>query len=131
MSFLDLFRRKKPPVFDLTAQAYSQWLRAQRPPFHWFMAQTAEDREALASMGQDHADAAAVSIGYAVADPAAAEAGKEALNGSVDAEAGLVEMLAQRAMQKILAGVKSAPPQQQAQPRPAAPPMRMRGTNRR
>lgn len=130
MSFLDMFRRKKPPVVDLTNEAYGQWIRAQRPPFLWFMAQTREDREAMALIGDGLTKDFATAIGYAVAYPEAADAGRRALEGDVDAEVELVEMIAQRTMQKILASA----PQRAPQPPAAAPkraPMRMGGTGRK
>jgi len=130
MSFLDMFRRKKPPVVDLTNEAFGQWIRAQRPPFLWFMAQTREDREAMAMLGDEYAVSMAVQIGYAVANPEAADATQEATAGNVEGEAALVEMLARRAVQKILASA----PQRAPQPPAAAPkraPMRMGGTGRK
>ena len=126
MSFLDLFRRKKPPVADLTNEAFGQWIRAQRPPFQWFMAQTREDREAMAMLGDEYAVSMAVQIGYAVANPEAADATQKAIGGNSDGEADLVEMLARKAVQKILA---SAP--QPAAAAPKRPPMRMGGTGRK
>ena len=126
MIFLDLFRRKKPPVVDLTNEAFGQWIRAQRPPFPWFMAQTREDREAMAMLGDEYAVSMAVQIGYAVANPEAADATQKAIGGNADGEADLVEMLARKAVQKILA---SAP--QPAAAAPKRPPMRMGGTGRK
>lgn len=127
MNILAWFHRK--PVFDLTADAYGQWVRAFRPPFHWFMAQAAEDREALATIGDGYVQSVAIGIGYAVANPAAAEAGVAASGGAAEGDIGLVEMLAQKAIQKIIAGQPR--PTQAAPQRPPQPPMQMRGTGRK
>ena len=38
---------------DLTNDAYRRWLRAHRPPFQWFMEQTEQTQEGLASLGDE------------------------------------------------------------------------------
>ena len=48
-----IFRRKLPEV-DLTEDAYARWLRAQSPPFEWFLGQAPEVQETLASLGDDY-----------------------------------------------------------------------------
>jgi|SRR5688572_1613859 len=39
---------------DLVAGAYRRWLRAQRPPFEWFMVQDEDSQEWMAMLGDQY-----------------------------------------------------------------------------
>lgn len=55
------FRRKAPPI-TLTNDAYVRWLRAQRPPFEWFLELGELEQEQLAQHGDDQWAAVAEAI---------------------------------------------------------------------
>ena len=105
---MTFWRRK--PLPELTNAAYQRWLRAQRPPFQWFLERTEIEQEHLAQMGDEHAQDFALAVGYAVRDPEVAEAGVAAAQGDMAGEEALARRLAATFAQRI---------QQQ---RPAAPP---------
>lgn len=75
-----MFRRKpKPIVVDLTNEAYSRWLRAGAPqPIAWFLNLHPEQQAQCAILGDEHYQDLAIAVGYAIADPALAEASIEA-----------------------------------------------------
>jgi len=56
-----MFKRKLP---ELTNEAFSRWLRAQRPPWEWFLTQPELIQEQLAILGDEYV----FEIGQAVAD---------------------------------------------------------------
>lgn len=116
---------RKQPEADLTTEAYAQWLRAGRPPLFWFMAQADDQREAMARLGDELEQARAIAIGYAVRDPIGAENGTAMAAGSADAEAEMVQRLAERAVGGILSRI----PKPEAPPKPKPPVMR--GTGRK
>lgn len=45
---------KKPDEVELTSEIYGQWLRAQRPPWQWFLRQPAMIQEGLALEGDEY-----------------------------------------------------------------------------
>lgn len=45
---------KKPDEVELTSAVYSAWLRAQRPPWQWFLRQPPMIQEGLALEGDDY-----------------------------------------------------------------------------
>lgn len=55
------FRRKAQPI-QLTNDAYVRWLRAQRPPFEWFLELGELEQEQLAQHGDDQWAAVAETI---------------------------------------------------------------------
>ena len=75
---------RKIPEVELTTEAYGWWLRAQRPPLIWFLGQSKADQENMAEMGQEYTEDICVALGYAIANPRAAEAG---LDGDTNPEA--------------------------------------------
>lgn len=104
-----MFFRSKPPEVDLTGDAFDRWLRAQRPPWLWFLAQDAEVQESLALKGDDHAADLALAIGYAVKDPELAEAGMAAAEDP-DAEVVLAQRIAADAIRRRLEGGSASAP---------------------
>ena len=102
-----MFRRKKAP--ELTNDAYRRWLRAQRPPLALFLGLSELEQEALAELGDEHAADFAVAVGYAVADPQAADAGVSAAQGDAAGDESLALRLAEGLAQK-LAGRTPPPP---------------------
>jgi len=95
---------------DLTNEAYSRWLRACRPDLVWFLSQAEDVQEQLAILGDDYVQDVCIGIGYAVSNPAAAEAGTKTSAGSMDAEVDLVQQLAAAAVRKMVGAHPSAPP---------------------
>ena len=89
-----------PPEVELTASAYSRWLRAQRPPMPWFLGQDEQTQEALAKIGVDHEQDRCIAIGYAIQNPSAVDAALNPTN--VDAEAGLLQQIAAATVRKVL-----------------------------
>ena len=80
------FKKKLP---ELTNDVYAMWLRAQRPPWEWFLRQPELVQAQLAIIGDDYTEDQAVAIGAAVRNPVAAAAGA----GDEDAEEALAIML--------------------------------------
>ena len=81
-----MFKRKTPPP-DVTNANYGQWVRAQCPPFDWFMRQPELIQEQLALIGDEYQQDLCVGIGYAVADPSVADAGLDAADNPESEEA--------------------------------------------
>lgn len=48
------FRRPQPRVRLDGTPAYSRWLRAQRPPWEWFMSLDADEQKHVADLGDEH-----------------------------------------------------------------------------
>lgn len=113
-----MFFRRKTPAPELTNEAYARWLRAQRPPFAMFLGMSELEQEALARLGDESLQDFAVAIGYAVADPRAADAGISAAQGDTGAEETLARRLAAAFAAKLTA--KAPPP-----PAPAGTPTSM------
>lgn len=114
-----MFFRKKQPAPELTNDAYHRWLRAHRPPFTFFLGLSQVEQEALACIGDDHAQEMIEAHALAVANPRALEAGlavRDAEAGDVDAEESLARTLASAFVAKIKrkAAEPAAPPQQAA-----------------
>lgn len=106
-----MFKRKQPPP-DVTNESFSQWLRAIHPPFDWFMRQPGLIREQLAILGDQWAQDLCVGIGYAVADPALADAGLDAAENPESEE-----VLIRRVAAKLVGGmVGGGKPEEPAQP---------------
>jgi hypothetical protein len=94
-----MFSKKKLP--DLTNEGYERWLRAQRPPFDWFLALSEVEQEQMALMGDAHMQDLAIALGYAIRDPEAADAGMSAMQGDASAEATLATKIAQGFASKL------------------------------
>jgi hypothetical protein len=107
-----MFSKKRLP--DLTNEAYERWLRAQRPPFEWFLRLSEVEQEQLAMLGDAHAQDFAVACGYAIRDPEAADAGMSALQGDDEAEATLAMKMAQGFASKLM---QMQQPQEPPRPR--------------
>lgn len=107
-----MFWTKRRP--DLTNEAYERWLRAQRPPFEWFLRLSEVEQEQLAMLGDAHAQDFAVACGYAIRDPETADAGMSALQGDDNAEATLAMKMAQGFASKLMQ--MQEPQQRAAQP---------------
>lgn len=95
------FRSQPLPV--VTNDSYRRWLRAQRPPWGWFLRLAEVEQEQLAIIGDEQLQDLAVAIGYAVADPRAADAGIAASAGDTEAEESLAKQVAAGLIQRILA----------------------------
>lgn len=89
---MKLWRRRKPREVEATSESYALWLRAQRPPLPWFLEQPRAAQEMLAELGDEYVRSVCLETGYAVADPAVAEAGMNAAT-NVDAESVLLQKL--------------------------------------
>lgn len=100
MSFLRFFQWRRPTV-DVTNEAFSQWLRAQRPPWAWFLALSELEREQLALLGDEYVRDVIVSLGYAVADPTLAEASVELESGRGSGDAVFAQRLAEKLARRI------------------------------
>lgn len=99
---MSLFRRAKPesePVLD--NDGYRRWLRAQRPPLTWFLRLAVKEQEQLAILGDEYAQDLAIAVGFAVADPKAAQAGIFADQGDAESEAVLAEKIAKNLIQRM------------------------------
>lgn len=92
--------RKLPEV---TNAAYGRWLRAQRPPWLWFLGLSELEQEQVALLGDLHSRDLALAIGYAVRDPQLAEAGSAAAGGDVSGEETLARQVAGNLVRRILA----------------------------
>ena len=101
-----IFQRKKAP--ELTNEAHARWLRAGRPPYTLFLGLSEIEQEALAQIGDDHDTDRAIALGYAIADPQAADDGVSAVQGDAGAEESLARRLAEGLIGK-LAGSKAPP----------------------
>ena len=101
-----IFQRKKAP--ELTNEAHARWLRAGRPPYTLFPGLSEIEQEALAQIGDDHDTDRAIALGYAIADPRAADDGVSAVQGDAGAEESLARRLAEGLIGK-LAGSKAPP----------------------
>ena len=95
---------------DLTNEAYSRWLRACRPDLVWFLSQAEDVQEQLAILGDDYVQGVCIGIGYAVANPAAAEAGTRVASGSMEAEVDLVQHLAAGAVRRLMGAAEKPAP---------------------
>lgn len=104
-----MFRRRQPPLV-LTADAYRRWLRAQRPPLADFVRLSDVEQEALALLGDEYVQDAIVAVGYALADPRAADAGLDAQRGTESGEETLVRRLAGEFATSILRRREAATP---------------------
>ena len=111
-----MFFKKRLP--DLTNEAYERWLRAQRPPFEWFLRLSEVEQEQLAMLGDAHAQDFAVASGYAMQDPEAADAGISAMQGDSDAEETLARKLAQGFASKLMQ-MQPAPQTRPDRPQPS------------
>lgn len=109
-----MFTRKDPPKDppEVTNEIYSQWLRAQRPPFEFFLDLSSLEREQLALMGDEYVQDVAIALGLAMKHPEDAADGVAALRGDEDGEASLALRLAQNlAMAAPPAQMPPRPPQ--------------------
>lgn len=114
-----LFRRKTSKAPELTADGYSRWLRAGRPPFAFFAGLSELEQEALANIGdgieQDRIEALALALTHPQALASGAEA-RDAAAGDAAAEESLALKLAAGLVQKIGSGAKSRAPEPPAAP---------------
>lgn len=127
---MKLFRHLRPPpapkapdLPELTNEVYARWLRAYRPaPLSWFLSLSVLEQEQLALIGDDHRKDTCLAIGWAVRNPAAAEAGVAAAAGDPEGEVELVRQLAGRVLQDIARAAQAPSRSTIEPPRPAAPP---------
>lgn len=110
-----LFHRRRE--LELDEAAFTRWLRALRPPFTWFLAQPPDTQEALARLGDEWMQGHALDVGYAVQNPAVAEAGLHAVDDPA-AEETLARALALGVAQRI-AGKGPESPVAAPEPPPA------------
>ncbi len=87
--------------YEITADNYALWLRAQRPPFEFFFGLSTLEQEALARVGDEYQQDVCLAIGHALRDPVAAELGAKAAGGDKSAEATLLDRLARASGAKI------------------------------
>lgn len=92
-----MIRRKQPPT--VTNESYKRWLRAQRPSWAWFFGLTELEQEQLAIMGDEQIQDIIISLGYAIQDPALADASIGASQGEARGE----EELARRMVDGLAA----------------------------
>lgn len=88
---------KKTVSRELDEDSFDRWLRAQRPPFEWFLALPEEEQEALAQRGDAYVEDVAGLYGFAAADPFGSTLALAAERGDEDAEAALAMRNAERA----------------------------------
>lgn len=106
------FRRSKPEnEVTLTSDAYRRWLRAHRPPLTWFLKQTVVEQETMALLGDECSKDIALAVGFAVADPAAAQAGIGAEQGDLASEEVLAQRIASGLIGKLMQRQKPAQPE--------------------
>lgn len=98
------WRTKKDDAPVLTNETYTRWLRAQRPPWAWFLRISELEQEQLALLGDDYMRDLAVAVGYAVADPKTAEAGAAAVGGDTAGEEVLAKQVANSLLARLLKG---------------------------
>ncbi len=109
-----LRRRGGPREVDCTIASFRRWLRAQRPPLPWFLGISEDEQELLAQQGTAYSQEVCVGIGWAVQNPAAAEAATRPTDET--AEENLLEQVLQAATARVLArSVGSKPPAADAQ----------------
>ena len=84
----NLFKKPKP-LPPLTNEIYAMWLRAQKPPWEWFVRQPGLIQSQLAIIGDEYTEDQALAIGSAVRNPVAAAAGA----GDENAEEALALLL--------------------------------------
>ena len=110
-----IFRRRTIPT--VTNDAYRRWLRAQRPSWAWFFGLTELEQEQLALLGDEHTQDLVISLGYAIQDPALADASLGAQQGEARGE----EELAKRMVQSLAARILTRQEAPQAPPTPSMP----------
>lgn len=110
--------RRSPAVSEPTLdnESYRRWLRAQCPPLTWFLRLAVKEQEQLAIMGDEYAQDIAIAIGFAVADPKAAQAGIFADQGDAESEAILAEKIARNLIQRMTAQGFANQPKMPQQP---------------
>lgn len=117
---LMFWRTKAKPekkIIDLDEAAFSRWIRAQRPPWEWFLTQSMEIQEALAQIGDEHSRDLCLGIGWSIRNPDDAALGADALNGNIEAEEALAAKAAANAVSEILQRT-AQPVARSAGPRP-------------
>ena len=102
------------PVLDVAS--YSRWLRAQRPPFVWFLERSESEQESLAIIGDDYTREVSSGIGYAVDDPELFGAVDDAAEDP-DCEEVLVQRLADAAKARMM-GIPEPVPMVPMEPAP-------------
>ena len=102
----------------LTTTGYGLWIRAQRPPLQWFASLTQIEQEALAKVGDTYVENVAVALAMAIHDPVAASDGLDAQHGDRDAEAALVQRMADAAAVKIASAMRRQPAAAPSRPEP-------------
>jgi hypothetical protein len=115
------FRRPAPDPaleIELTEESFDRWLRAQRPPFEWFLGQPEDVQEALAARGDRYVEDCNVALGYAALDPTRARLGLALEDGDDDAEAELAVLNARTLAEAM--GAQTAQNSPQAR-QPSAP----------
>jgi len=109
-----MIRRKTPPT--VTNESYRRWLRAHRPSWAWFFGLTELEQEQLALIGDEHLQDLIISAGYAIQDPALADASIGAQNGEARGE----EVLAKRMVDGLAAQIMARQMAETTQSRLAA-----------
>lgn len=102
---------------DLTNDGYRRWLRAQRPPFEWFIGLEATSQEALANLGDAHAIDLCVALATAVTSASVASPAK-----GQQTEEQVLRDLVNGAASKFLDGLAAAHPPVVATSRPVQEP---------
>jgi enoyl-CoA hydratase/carnithine racemase len=96
-----MFKRKQPQP-ELTNDAYARWLRAQRPPLVMFLGLSALEQEQLAALGDQHTLDLCATLGYALQNPEAVDAGSADRFGTdAESEIDLAKQLAARFAEKL------------------------------
>lgn len=114
----------RKPLPEVTSESYARWVRAQRPPWLFFLGLADEDQEHLAEIGDEHLRSVAGLIGTAVANPDLAVAlaqGDEAATEEL-----MVSRVAAQAIQSMRGGGNGA-----SQARAPVEPVTMGGVSKR
>lgn len=121
-----MFKKRREAVLE-TTEAYTRWLRAQRPPLEWFLVQTEPVQEQLALLGDEYVQDVATAVGLAVAHPEQADLGRDDFSPAADADR--TRALAMSVAQAVLKGRE---PRESRSERTSAPePMTMVGFQNR
>jgi len=108
-----MFFRRKPQAPELTGPAYSRWLRAHRPPLTLFLGLAELEQEALADIGDAHAQELVEAFALALSNPQALAAGvdaRDAAQGDTGVEATLAAQLAKGLAAKLAGNQQAAQP---------------------
>ena len=97
---------------ELTPEAYSRWLQAQRPPIQWFLELDADEQGMLAELGAFHRIDSILELAHAIHDPELFEAQIYATGDPETTNPEAEAVLVARQAAKIVAGLVGETPQE-------------------